>query len=190
MGEIGLDFAHGGPSRISQRQHLRELLKIARRRNLPVIIHCRDKPGCREASDDCLKLLKEAFGEHTRHTIIRHCFDGDMGQFLEWKEAFSNCYFSISGKATHLDCDRQLSLVITKIPKDRLLLETDAPWLLPTGSPGDLNSPNLLLEIAKYILSLQVSCPPNRMTKDPRASAKLRELLEQTSRNSRRCFNI
>ena len=124
------------------------------------------------------------------HTVIRHCFDGDKDQYLKWKDAIPGCYFSIAGLATQLNkCNRQLSLVIDRIPGDRLLLETDAPYLLPAGVTNTTtNSPNLLLEVAKYVAHIRSDIEMDKVYGDTRSAQKLRKLLESTAANARKCF--
>ena len=187
MGEIGLDYTVNQPKESRQKKMLKELLRIARRRKLPVIIHCRDRPNQHRASDDCVKILTEALPKG--HTVIRHCLDGDKDQFLKWKEEIPGCYFSIAGLATKESCNPQLSLVIDRIPDDRLLLETDAPYLLPAGVKNTTtNSPNLLLEVAKYVAHIREDVRVDDIYGDTRSAHKLRRLLESTAANARKCF--
>ena len=93
-----------------------------------MVIHCRDQDHkSQDASKDCLRILKKELQRD--YTIHRHCFNGSLAEYKEWREAFHNCYFGITGIATLAGCHPQLALVINTIPEDRLLLETDSPYL-------------------------------------------------------------
>ena len=189
LGEVGLDYTVSKPTPSRQKKMLRELLLIARRRDLPVIIHCRDQPKSTKASDDCVDVIQDVLQRN--HTIVRHCFDGDKAQFLKWQGKFPRCYFSIAGLATKGSCNPQLSLVIDRIPDNRLLIETDAPFLLPARVTGtNFNSPNLLLEVAKYVAGIRLDINISDIYSDPRAGQRLRGLLETLNANARECFRL
>ena len=173
LGEVGLDYSRPQPSRQLQKANLPKLLRLAVKRDLPIVIHCRDQsPRDTSASDDCLTILKQEL-RRDQH-IHRHCFNGSFAEFKKWREAFPHCYFGITGLATLDRVHPQLSITIDKIPDDRLLLETDAPHLKTAGEVAPHNSPYLLDKVAKYVAEMR--------------SISLERLFEITARNTRHCY--
>jgi TatD DNase family protein len=133
LGEIGLDYFHGADSRQTQREALGQLLELACPTGLAVIIHCR------EAWDDFFDLLaprRVALGD-----VLLHCFSGGPGEVARALDL--GCHFSFSGAITFPKA-ASLRETITMIPRDRLLVETDAPYLAPVPRRGRRNEPALL----------------------------------------------
>ena len=176
LGEVGLDYTKDTPTKELQQATLVKLLRLnARRRNLPVVIHCRDHPSDRGAAGgDCLAILRQELSRG--HHIHRHCFDGSVDEFDSWRRAFPSCYFGITGLATMDYCHRELSVVISLIPEDRLLLETDSPFLKTRGEASLHNSPLLLDKVARYVAKIR--------------RTSLARVLEITSHNARRCYRF
>ena len=176
LGEIGLDYTQGSPRRGLQLEALPRLLEIGDRLRKPVVIHCRERDQeSREASEDCLRILQNNLRRD--HVIHRHCFNGSVGEFRKWRDTFQNCYFGITGIATLVGkCHPQLALVIAEVPEDRLLLETDAPYLTPRGQATNTNSPYLLDIVAKYVAEMR--------------GITLEQVLRITTRNARRCYRL
>jgi TatD DNase family protein len=149
LGEIGLDYFHGADSQETQRQALASLLDLACRAGLPAIIHCRD------AFDDFFRLL--APRRAALKDVLLHCFSGGPDEARRGLEL--GCHFSFSGAITFPKAER-LRETIPLIPRDRLLVETDAPYLAPVPRRGRRNEPALLvhhLETLASILGIEPS---------------------------------
>ena len=175
LGEVGIDYsAKDHPSPCRQRYILRKVLPFALERNLPVVIHCRDKEDSSAASDDCLTVMQEILPKN--HLIHRHCFNGSMDEYNEWLEAFPNTYFGFTGICTHKEAHWQLSAVIGMIPENRILLETDAPYLVPAKVDVQWNSPELLHKVAKLVANTR--------------GMSIRTLMEAATRNAKAFFQI
>ncbi|HEX5412327.1 MAG TPA: TatD family hydrolase [Terriglobia bacterium] len=145
IGEIGLDYFYDHSPRETQRQVLIQQLEIARETKLPVIIHCR------EAWDD----LGEVFAGHWAGCGlggILHCFTGsrkDAFKFLDW-----DFMISFAGNVTFRKAD-ELRAVASEIPLDRLLTETDSPYLAPVPHRGKRNEPAFVLDVARQLAELR-----------------------------------
>ena len=138
IGEIGLDYFKNYSKAENQRALFRSLAKIAQELNLPLVIHSR------EAQEDTLKILKEA----TPQKAVVHCFSADA-DFL--KECLDAGYLvSFTCNITYKKAEGLRSLVkIT--PLERLMLETDAPFLSPQGLRGRRNEPLHVKTLAEEI---------------------------------------
>lgn len=140
IGEIGMDF-HYDKDKISlklQKEIFVNQMKLAIRNGLPVVIHMRDaEKEMREALEDMEELPRGQF----------HCWAGSE-IFLDFvlKKGF---YVSFCGNITYKSAGA-LREMIKKVPSDRLLLETDAPYLPPEGMRGSLNTPANVKIIASY----------------------------------------
>ncbi|MGC7846491.1 TatD family hydrolase [Desulforudis sp. 1088] len=141
IGEIGLDYHYDHSPRGIQREVFRAQLLLARELGLPVVVHCR------EAEEDTLAILKEAPGPG-----VMHCFTGNW----IWAEAFLGlgCYISISGVVTFAK-SADLKDVARRVPAERLLLETDAPYLAPVPRRGRRNEPAFLPYTAAVVAELR-----------------------------------
>ncbi len=162
-GEIGLDFHHNHSSREAQLRAFEAQLEIAARLDLPVVIHDR------EAHDEVLAVLT-AMGRDRPRGVI-HCFSGDY----ELAAAFMDLgyYISLPGTVTFPKA-RAPREVAARIPLDRLLVETDAPFLAPVPRRGKRNEPALVLHTAKEIAELR--------------GAGFDEVARQTAANTRELF--
>ena len=144
IGEIGLDYHYeDAPSREVQKEAFIRQLELARSLSLPVVIHSRD------AAADTLEILKSTHYEGRR--LDMHCY----GYSAEMAESFVRlgAYFGIGGVLTFKN-GRKLREALDVIPKDRLLLETDAPYLAPEPHRGKRNSPLFLPLVAKRLAEL------------------------------------
>ncbi len=141
LGEIGLDYHYSPETRAAQRDLFGRQLEQARALDLPVIIHTR------EADDDTLGLLREI---PSRGVI--HCFTGNP-QFCR-RLLDLGFYISISGIVTFRAADnvRESALVV---PNDRLLIETDSPFLAPVPKRGTANEPSFLVHTAQFLANLR-----------------------------------
>lgn len=130
IGETGLDFYRNLSPKINQEKLFREHLRLACKVEKPVIIHSR------EAHSQTLTIVKEE--DLPAKVGVMHCFSGDR----HWAEAFLNLgfYISIAGPVTY-PRSHDLRDLLKFIPADRLLLETDAPYLPPQAYRSQRNEP-------------------------------------------------
>jgi TatD DNase family protein len=145
-GEIGLDYHYEHSPRDVQRREFRRQIRLARELDLPVCIHSR------EAHDDVLTILDE---EQAREVgVVMHCFSGD--QQVARRCLDLGCYISFAGPVTFTNA-RQLLDVVPLIPDDRLLIETDAPYLSPHPWRGreHRNEPARVAVIATRLAELR-----------------------------------
>lgn len=144
-GEIGLDYHYSPETRREQTELFASQLEEARRRDLPVIIHTR------EAADDTIALLKAI---PSRGVI--HCFTGGPDEARAYLDlGFS---ISISGIVTFKAADnvRESALVV---PDDRILIETDAPFLAPVPMRGSRNEPAFVRYTCEFLAKLRGMAP-------------------------------
>jgi TatD DNase family protein len=142
FGEIGLDYHYDFSPREVQREVFIEQLKLAHHLNLPITIHTR------EAWEDTMAILRD----HWTGQGIMHCFTGGPDQA---KEALNlGFYLSYAGVTTFKTAENvRESLRIT--PNDRLLIETDAPFLAPIPWRGKRNEPSFMVETAKVLATVR-----------------------------------
>lgn len=144
IGEIGLDYYRDWAPRDAQRAMFRQQLALARRLGLPVILHCRD------AYADVLEVLRdEGAGEIGG---VMHCFTADW----ETAKAFLDLgfYLGIGGVVT-FKTGAAVREVVQKAPLDRLLLETDCPYLAPVPHRGKRNEPAYLRHTAEVVAEVR-----------------------------------
>ncbi|BDI28159.1 TatD-related deoxyribonuclease [Capsulimonas corticalis] len=140
-GEIGLDYHWDTQPRDHQQQVFAEQIAFAASLDprLPLIIHCRD------AQDDVLRILRESA---TPAPVVMHCFTGDTDTARACLDA--GCWLGIGGVATYKKSDA-LRVAIAYAPLDRLLLETDCPYLAPQRWRGKRNEPSYLTAVAAIV---------------------------------------
>ncbi len=143
LGEIGLDFFYDFSPRDVQIDVLERQLQLSRERNLPVVIHCRDAYGP-------LAEILEKQAKQWRGMI--HCFTGTS----EESKTLTNLGFhiSFSGIVTFRNAD-SLRQAAASVPLDRILIETDAPYLAPVPHRGKTNEPAFVVHTAKQIAQLR-----------------------------------
>lgn len=140
VGETGLDYFYGDSEevRASQRDRFDEQLSLAAETGLPVVIHTR------EAEKDTRELLHR----HAGVTGVLHCFTES------WELAAAaldlGYYISISGIATFKN-GGNVREVARQVPRERLLVETDSPWLAPVPHRGQTNEPLFVLDTARHL---------------------------------------
>ena len=131
IGEIGLDYHYGADEKQKQKQKwlFAEQIKIAKKHDLPIVIHCRD------AADDVLAILQE-HKDNLPPRIVMHCYS----EGSKYAKAFEElgCYFSFTGNITYKKSERDF---LKDLPKDKIMVETDAPWLSPEPLRGTTNYP-------------------------------------------------
>lgn len=143
LGEIGLDYYHDRAPRPLQAALFRAQLRLAHELNLPVVIHTR------EAADDTLAVLRE---EAQGLRIVMHSFSGSwtFAQALLELDA----YLSFSGPITFPKAS-ELHEVVQRAPLDRILIETDCPYLAPHPHRGKRNEPGFVRLVAERVASLR-----------------------------------
>ncbi len=162
IGEIGLDFFRGISSRGNQETAFHAQVELARMLDLPMIIHIRDAANRARAVID----------EHGYYSGVLHCFSADK-KLAEWASEKS-LYVSFSGNITY--GEERLGEIIKMIPRDRLMVETDAPYLTPVPDRGQRNEPaKIRLTVEKLAQTLGIT---------PVEAADL------TRENALRCFRI
>lgn len=165
IGETGLDYYYDHSERATQRELFRMHIGVARETGLPLIIHTRD------AEEDTLQILAEEMGRGAFPALI-HCFtaSADFGRrVLEM-----GLSISLSGIVTFKNA-RELQEIAKEIPQDRLLVETDSPFLAPVPHRGKPCEPAFVSDTAKFIADLR--------------GEDLEELAAYTTRNFRNLFS-
>lgn len=168
IGEIGLDYHYHLETKAAQCELFAGMLRLAAERNLPAIIHTR------EADDDTLRVLDEA-GSRAREADgvlgVVHCYTGgpDFARALLDR----GLYLSFSGILTFRNAD-MLRGVARLVPADRLLIETDSPFLAPVPKRGQRNEPAFVVHVAELLATLR--------------GGSLEEFADQTNRNAERLF--
>jgi TatD DNase family protein len=145
IGETGLDYYYEHAPREAQKKNFRTHIAAGRAARLPVIVHTRD------ADDDTIALLQEEMG-HGAFTGLIHCFTGT--QKLADAALKMGLYISVSGIATFKNSS-PLREVISTVPLDRLLVETDAPFLAPLPHRGKTNEPAFVVHTARLLAELK-----------------------------------
>lgn len=140
VGEIGLDYHYDYSPREEQMRTFRAFVRLSAEEGLPAVIHCRD------AYDDCLGILREELVPGQRFEI--HCFTGSPS----WAEDVLalGAYLSFNGILTFRKADN-VRAALAVVPAERLLIETDAPFLAPVPYRGKPNRPAYLVEIARRV---------------------------------------
>jgi len=165
VGETGLDYYCRSASRDSQVKLFGSLLDIAIEKGLPAIVHCR------EAYADTISILREASDRGARGVV--HCFSGGME---EAKTLLEMGYFiSVGGPLTYPANDT-LRDIVRNVSMDRLLLETDCPYLPPQGRRGKRNEPANVAYVALEVARLR--------------GLSAEEVAAVTTANVKRLFNL
>lgn len=140
IGEIGLDYHYDFSPREVQQEAFRAQIGLARQLSLPIIIHTRD------ATDDTFRILEEAGGGQVRGVF--HCFTGDGP--MARRAVDLGFYVSFAGIVTFPRAEtlRQAARVV---PANRLLVETDAPYLAPTPHRGKRNEPAFVGRVVEQL---------------------------------------
>lgn len=168
-GEIGLDYYYDNSPRDVQQQAFRRQLELAFERKLPVIIHTRD------AEEDTIAILQKSWADIGGVEIggIIHCFTGT--QHLADAAIEMGFHLSFSGVVTFKTAE-ELRNVARTVPTERLLIETDCPFLAPVPYRGKRNEPAFVVETARTIAGLK--------------QTGIEEIAQITSSNFRRLFRL
>lgn len=165
-GEIGLDYHYQHSPPQEQQERFREQIQLARELKLPIIVHTR------EAQDDTISILRE---EQAREVGgVLHCFSGDA--WLAKAALDLGFYLSFSGIVTFRNA-ATLREIAKTVPLDRLLIETDCPYLTPVPHRGKRNEPAHVVLIAQHLSALHGTLSPA-------------EIGTYTTENAKRLFKI
>lgn len=164
VGETGLDYHYMHSPRETQRRAFEAHLQLGQDLGKPVIVHARD------ADDDMAAILRSLVPSAGSAVVVLHSFSsGDA----VWEAGMAvNAYFSFSGMITFKNWTRADRL--TACPSDRLLVETDAPYLAPVPHRGQRNQPAFVRDIAEHAAALR--------------GETLEALAQRTTANARQCF--
>ena len=152
IGETGLDFHYDFSPRQDQRRVFEAQLEIARELNLPVIIHCR------EAFDETIDILEQFIGLKGRlNGVVFHCFSGSAQQArIVLDHSF---YISFTGVVTFKNAEKTREAAKI-VPPDRLMLETDCPYMSPAPMRKQkINEPALMVHTARFLAELKEMDP-------------------------------
>lgn len=166
FGEVGLDYHYNYSSPKEQRDRFREQIQLARELGLPLVIHTR------EAQEDTIQILKDE--RSTEIGGVFHCFSGDA-----WlaKDALDlGFYLSFSGILTFQNAGMLRDIAKT-VPLDRILIETDCPYLTPVPHRGKRNEPAFVRHVAEILAAVA-------------SVSDLDEIYRLTTENARRLFRI
>ncbi|OJT53755.1 TatD family hydrolase [Bacillus altitudinis] len=165
IGEMGLDYYWDKSPKDVQKEVFRRQIALAKEVNLPIIIHNRD------ATEDVVTILKEE--EAAEVGGIMHCFTGSLEIAKACMEM--NFYISFGGPVTFKNAKKPKE-VVKDIPSDRLLIETDCPYLTPAPFRGKRNEPSYVKYIAEQIAELR--------------EISFEELAALTTENAKKVFRI
>ncbi|MDH2454693.1 TatD family hydrolase [Priestia megaterium] len=165
LGEMGLDYHWDKSPKEVQKDVFRRQIRLARKVNLPIIIHNRD------ATEDVVTILKE---EHVEEVGgIMHCFTGSIEVAKQCMDM--NMYISFGGPVTFKNAKKPKE-VATELPLDKLLIETDCPYLTPHPFRGKRNEPGYVSYVAEQIAELK--------------GITYEELAAMTTANAKKLFGI
>jgi TatD DNase family protein len=166
LGEMGLDFHYDMSPRDVQRQVLRDQLRLAIALDAPIVIHDRESQG------ETLQILDEA-GAFAKSTVLYHCYTGDVAHMREITARGG--YISIPGIVTFKTAE-VMRAVAAEVPEDRLMIETDSPFLTPVPFRGQKNEPARVALVGHKVAELRGASPE--------------AIAELTTRNTLRFFRI
>ena len=165
IGEMGLDYYWDKSPKDVQKEVFRRQIALAKEVKLPIVIHNRD------ATEDVVTILKEEGAAEVGG--IMHCFTGSLETAKACMEM--NFYISFGGPVTFKNAKKPKE-VVKEIPSDKLLIETDCPYLTPVPFRGKRNEPSYVKYIAEQIAELR--------------EISFEELAELTTKNAKKVFRI
>lgn len=165
IGEIGLDYYYENSDRRVQWTVMEKFLALALEWQLPAIVHCRDLDERDDAYRETYSMIRDFSAAGGRCVI--HCFAGTPA----WAEKFLDlgAYLGITGMVTFPKAEN-IRMLIRYIPEDRLLIETDSPYLAPVPYRGKPNHPGYLIKVAEKIAELK-NCSPDEVAAVTTANA-------------------
>jgi len=146
IGEIGLDYYRNLSPRDVQRRAFEMQLEMAAELGLPVIVHDRD------AHDDVLGILRDWHSAFDIRVGVLHSFSGDVA--MAEQVVALGFFIGVSGPVTYRNADR-LRQVVRAVPLERLLIETDAPYLTPQPQRGQRNEPAFVRRVAQAVADVR-----------------------------------
>jgi TatD DNase family protein len=165
IGETGLDFyREENPTKTQQFHAFEQHIALAKKLHKPVIVHLRSAD----------KEAEEFFSSHHDFPFVIHCFSSDWNfakKILDW-----GGMVSFTGIVTFKNADPKLLEVVKKAPLDRIMVETDAPFLAPVPNRGKRNEPAFTADTAKRIAELR--------------EISFEELAQKTTENAERFFSV
>ena len=165
VGETGLDYHYDLSPRPQQRDLMARHVEVSGRLDKPLVIHVR------EAHDDAVAILKETHCQPLKGVI--HCFTGDLPQARQYIEL--GLYISFSGIVT-FPKSKEIQEVAAWAPADRILVETDSPYLAPVPFRGKRNEPSFVVHTGAFVARLR--------------ELEVGELARITSKNTRALFGL
>lgn len=165
LGETGLDFYYEHSPREDQRRHFRAFIRLAQELDLPLSMHVRDAYG------EAAQLLEQEGGGHLRG--VMHCFTGTAQEAQTLLKL--GLYISFSGIVTFKSA-QALRDVVRQVPLDRMLVETDCPFLAPIPYRGKRNEPAYVVQVAQTVAQVKES--------------PLSAVAEATAKNTQRLFRL
>jgi TatD DNase family protein len=148
IGETGLDYYRDSAPAADQRRAFSAQIEIARELELPIVIHARDPEGGSEAVDEIFATLD---AEATGHPVILHCFSAPR-RVADAAERGWHCSFA--GNVTYPSA-QALREAAAQVPEDRILVETDAPYLSPQEQRGKRNQPANVVATARLVATVR-----------------------------------
>ena len=172
-GEIGLDYHYDHAPRDVQRAVFIRQMGLARAANLPIIIHCRPSDNSDNAWQEVFALIPEHWSGHSKRGGIIHCFTGEPHHMHEAVNL--GFMISFSGAVTFPKTEN-IRAAARECPLDRILIETDSPYLAPIPYRGKRNEPAYVVETAKKIAELR--------------GVPVEDIAHATTTNFKRFFNL
>lgn len=145
VGESGFDFYYNYATPEDQEQSFRKHIRVAKEADLPLIIHTRD------AEEDTMRVLKEEGACDGQTRVLMHCFSSN--DWLAQQSIDHGFYLSFSGMVT-FKRNKELQEIVKRVPYDRLLVETDAPFLAPEPHRGKINEPAFVAHTGTFVANL------------------------------------
>jgi len=171
-GEIGLDYFYDHSPRDVQQSVFRTQMELARAAKLPIVIHCRPSDNSDDAWQDCLRLIREQWAPSGLGGVL-HCFTGNTEQA---RRALDMGFMvSFAGNLTFPKA-QQIRDAALEVPLERILIETDSPFLAPVPYRGKRNEPAFVKEVARQLGELRGFAPE--------------EIGLQTTQNFQRFFSL
>jgi TatD DNase family protein len=169
VGEIGLDYHYPNIDKKQQVHAFKEQIGLARSVSLPIVVHCRDKEGVQDAYIDALAILDDSGIEQ----VVYHCFSGTLGYSSQLLER--GYFMSFTGVVTYPNA-KEMREVVKACPLEKLMIETDSPYLTPQSNRGKRNEPMYVEEVLKCVAEVK--------------GISVEEVEERTSYNAEQFFGM
>lgn len=167
IGEIGLDYYYDNSPRDIQMEVFKKQIELAAKLNLPIVIHSRD------AHKDTFDTLKEAHEKYPDMRVLIHCYSSSVEMMREYMKL--GFYIALGGAVTFKNSVIPKE-VAKEVPLNRLLLETDSPYMAPVPLRGKRNEPMFVKYVVEEIASLR--------------GINVEEVIEETSKNTKEFYGI